>query len=96
MFMRITRPDGAIRTEEVDSLIAKRDDLQAIADSRMINPFTKEPITSAGTALYLRQGKPVGNLTVEDGDVLTTGIPRSVCEELAELLGAAVHKDDRS
>jgi hypothetical protein len=98
MFARITRNDGAIGPEEIDAIIGKRDDLRAVPDRQMLNPFTKEPIVcpGAGKALYLRNGKAAGNLSLEDGEVLTTGIPRAVCEELAALLHATVRDDDRS
>ena len=98
MFTRITRPVGSIRLGDLDELIAKRDDLQPFPARRLVNPFTKEPIvaTGAGKALYLRRDKAIGNLSLEDGEVLATGIPRAVCEELAALLDATVHDDDRT
>ena len=88
MDTRIARPVGSIRLRNLDELIAKRDDLQPVPERWLVNPFTKEPIfaSGAGKALYLRRGKAIGNLSLEDGEVLTTGIPRAVCEELAALL----------
>jgi hypothetical protein len=98
MFARITRNNGAIRSEEIDAIIGKRDDLRAVPDRQMVNPFIKEPIAVPGAckALYLEKGKAVGNFSLEDREVLTTGIPRAVCEELAALLHATVRDDDRS
>jgi hypothetical protein len=98
MFARITRNDGAIRSEEIDAIVGRRDDLQAVPNRQMVNPFTQEPIAApgAGKALYLRKGTVAGNLSLEHGELLTTGIPRAVCEELSALLHAIVRDDDRS
>ncbi len=93
VFTRIAKPKDSILLRELDEVIAERPDLQPVPDRKMVNPFTKEPVIALGMgkALYLEQGKPVGNLSLEDGEVLTTGIPRVVCEELAALLAATVH-----
>ena len=41
-------------------------------------------------------GERVGNASLEEGEILTTGIPRELCELIAKSLKAKVFQDDRS
>jgi hypothetical protein len=69
-----------------------------IPDREGINPLTNESVIfrGGGKALCVVDGKPVGNATLEGGEILTTGVPGDVCGELAAALYARVFEDDRS
>lgn len=98
MHWRIAKPGESISLAEINALIAEHPALQPVPDRTMVNPFTKEPILARGEgkAYYLDGGKPVGNLALEEGEVITTGIPRAACERFAALLGAELSEADFS
>src|SRR5262245_4912163 len=97
-FARIERDSRPITLSEWNTVIGTQAYFEPFPDRKMINPFTKEEIAAPGTgkAYYVASGKRVGNAALADGAVLTTGIPRHVCEEVAQLLDAKVLEDDRS
>lgn len=97
-FAKIIRTADRISPSDIDELIAGRDELNPIPDRTGINPFTREPITFKAPpgALYQANGETLGNLTLEDGVILTTGIPESVVVEIAAALKAEWSEDDRS
>ena len=90
-------PDRAIDHSDWHRLIADHIALEPVPDREMINPFTKARIVASGAGkAYYRMGKKrVGNLSLEDGVILTSGVPRDFCVELARTLGAEVLEDDR-
>lgn len=97
-FARIIRTEEEIRSSDIKKLIAERDDLVPIPERTGINPFTKEPTVFKAPpgARYQPDGEPLGNLTLEDGVILTSGIPESIIAEVAAVLGAQWSEDDRS
>ena len=97
-FARITRTTGDIGLDEWSELIAKFDWLEAMPDRTMKNPFTGEAIFAPGVgkAIFLEDGSGVGSASLEDGELLTTGIPREFCEQIAASISATVEEDDRS
>jgi hypothetical protein len=97
-FGAIKRPDRAIDHSDWQRLIADHIALEPVPDREMINPFTKVRIVAsgAGKAYYSMGKKRVGNLSLEDGVIRTSGVPRDFCVELARTLGAEVLEDDRS
>lgn len=99
LFTRIVRQGNPIQLLDVNKLLESRMDLQPIPDRTMPHPFKKGEVvhaSGAGKANYLEANKPVGNLSLEEGEVITTGIPRSACEELAMFLDAVVLDTDLS
>ena len=97
-FGRISRLTGEIGLEEWNLVIESSDFLLPIPDREGTNPFTQEKmvISGAGKAYYLENGERTGNIALEDGELLTTGVPESACQEIAKELGAQVLEDDRS
>lgn len=97
-FAKITRTDSTIEADEWISMIEQQSYLQPIPDRTGTNPFTGEEIQvpGLGKAYYLENGTRIGNASLEEGQILTTAIPRPICEELASRLGAIVEDDDRS
>lgn len=95
---RIAKPSGSIQLDQLNEIIAQRPELKPMPDRQVANPFTIESMiaSGAGKAFYLEKDKPIGNLSLEDGEVLTTGIPRPICEGLALHLGADVYDIDFS
>lgn len=97
-FAKIVRAGKAIDHTEIEDLISKRDDLQPIPDRTGINPFTREPTVFRAPpgAIYELDGERLGNLTLEEGVILTTGIPETVVVEVAAVLNAEWSQDDHS
>jgi hypothetical protein len=98
VFTRIARSDGQIKLQELNEIVASHPALLQIPDRQMVNPFSQQPLVASGTgkAYYVENREPIGNLSLEGGELITTGIPRAVCEELASLLGACVFDADFS
>ena len=97
-FAKISRATDDIGLGEWSELIAKFEWLEALPDRTMKNPFTGEEIFAPGIgkAIFIQDGSGVGSAALEDGAVLTTGIPVSFCDEIAACLSANVEEDDRS
>ena len=97
-FGRIARGSQPIRLDEWREIIESNDFLQPIPDRKGTNPFTKEEVvfSGEGKAYYVKNGEEVGNIALEDGELLTTGVPKAICSLIAEQLGAQVFQDDRS
>ena len=96
-FHKIGR-SSEIAVSEVDALVANLDSLEAIPDRTGTNPFTGEDVLfpGRGKAYYIDDGEIVGNLSLENGEILATGVPKYVCEKIASLLGAKVTEWDAS
>jgi hypothetical protein len=92
---RITRP---ISLPEWNRIIASTGQLEQAPDREGTNPFTKEKIVfpGAGKAFYVVGGKVIGNASLEEGEILTAGVPRQLCEKIAQSIDAQVLEDDRS
>lgn len=97
-FARIRRDMRPITLSEWNEIIASHAFLEQMPDRTGTNPFTKEEVvfSGIGKAYYVVEGEIVGNATFEQGEVLTTSIPRKVCEQVAQRLNASVLEDDRS
>jgi hypothetical protein len=97
-FSRIKRDGYPILLPEWNRIIQSSSVLVQVPDRTGTNPFTKETVIfpGEGKAHYVVAGKTVGNASLEDGEILTTGIPRDVCEQIARVLKAVVFEDDRS
>ena len=97
-FGKLTRTNAAISIGEWTSCIHSAPDLEAVPDKQSVNPFTGETIevSGDGKAFYLNGGQRIGNISLEGGSLLTTGVPIERCETLAEELGAVFELDDRS
>ena len=97
-FGRIKRDAHRIKLAEWNKIIASTSSLEQVPDRTGINPFTKEKLVfpGEGKAYYVADGERVGNASLEEGEILTTGIPREVCEQIAQLLNAKLSEEDRS
>lgn len=97
-FGRIRRNSQLIDLPEWEKIIASNPLLEQIPDRIGINPFTKEKVVfpGKGAAYYVVDGERIGNASLEEGEILTTGIPREFCEQIAQALNANVFEDDRS
>jgi hypothetical protein len=97
-FARIRRDVCPISLSEWNEVIASHAFLEQMPDRTGTNPFTKEKVLSSGKgkAYYVVDSERVGNASLEDGEILTTGIPPDVCEQIAQCLHANVFEDDRS
>lgn len=96
--MRIRRDAYPITLTEWNEIIASHNSFEQMADRTGTNPFTKEKVlfSGMGKAYYVVDGYRLGNASLEDGEILTTGIPRDVCEQVAQRLDADVFEDNRS
>ena len=97
-FGKIKRNARPIKLAEWNKIIALMPVLEQVPDRTGINPFTKEQVVfpGKGKAYYVVDGEKIGNASLEEGEILTTGIPRDVCEQIAKSLKAKVFEDDRS
>jgi hypothetical protein len=97
-FGKITRLDEEIRLGEWNTIIASNDFLRPIPDREGVNPITQEKVVfpGEGKAYYLENGVKAGNVSLEDGVLLTTGVSKSACDTIAKQLKAQVFEDDRS
>ena len=97
-FGKIKREARPILLPEWTKIIASTSTLEQVPDRRGINPFTKEKVVfpGEGKAYYVVDGERIGNASLEKGEILTTGIPRELCEQIAQSLKAKVFEDDRS
>jgi hypothetical protein len=97
-FGRIERDSGDIGLAEWLQVITEHPFLEHMSDREGINPFTNERVvfSGQGKAFYVAGGERLGNAGLAEGQILTTGIPRDVCEEIAKLLCGRVFEDDRS
>lgn len=98
MFFAIKRAEGSIGLSEWSDLIATNEYLEQAPVREGINPFTQERVvfSMSGVAYYLEAGRRKGNICLEDGRLLATGVPRTFCAEVAVLLGASLYEEDRS
>src|SRR5262245_46262833 len=95
----IKRSGASIQLDEWKRVIAAHAALEPVPPRTGINPFTKEPVVfnaTGGAALYVENGDAVGNLSFEDGEISTTGVPTAICLEIAASLSAKFHEDYRS
>lgn len=94
----IKKQTGEIHLLEWSKVIEKDPSLEQVEDRKGVNPFTNKEVVfpGEGKAYYLESGKRVGNITLEEGSLLTTGVPKAKCEQLGTLLEAVVEPDDRS
>lgn len=97
-FGRISRSEQRIQLDEWCEMIESRDFLQPIPDRKQTNPFTNEEVvfSGEGKAYYVEDGEEVGNIALEDGQLLITGVPKAICNLIAEQLGAQFFQDERS
>lgn len=97
-FGKIQREMSPITLPEWKKVIAPNAFLEQMSPRTGINPFTKEKVvfSGEGCAYYVVDGVKMGNASLENGEILTTGMPREVCEEIARSLKATVFEDDRS
>ena len=74
-FGRIKKNKGGIELNMWNHIIQSHSALIQAPERKAINPFTKEEslITNIGVAYYKENGKPVGNISLEEGELLTTG-----------------------
>ncbi len=97
-FGRIVKDAGEIDPGKWNEIIAKNELLEQAPDRKGVNPFTNEEVifSGAGVAFYYENGEKVGNICLQDGVLLTTGVPMSFSFELAKILNAVACEDDRS
>ena len=97
-FARIRRDARPITLTEWNEIIASHTFFEQVPDRTGTNPFTneKEFFSGVGKAYYVVDNERVGNASLEDGEILTTGLPRDVCQQVAQRLYASVFEDDRS
>ncbi|MEI8379174.1 MAG: hypothetical protein WCJ09_03540 [Planctomycetota bacterium] len=97
-FGKITRPDEKIRLDEWNTVINSNDFLRPVPDREGVNPFTQERIVfpGEGKVYYVENGEDTGSVSLEDGVLFTTGVPKTACDIIAKQLNAQVFKDDRS
>ena len=98
LFTRIVRSSCPIDLAEWNNIIATHPCLEPMPDRTGVDPFTqtKTLFPGRGKAFYIADGQRAGNAVLEKGEILTTGVPEAVCEELAARLDAKVREDDRS
>jgi len=97
-FGKIQRQTGEIRLDEWAKVINSHPSLIQAPDRKGRNPVTHEEVFSSGVgvALYLEDGEAKGNIGLDAGLLLATGVPMQTCQEIALQLGAIVREDDRS
>jgi hypothetical protein len=97
-FCTIKRAGKAIDLDEWTRVVGSNAFLEAVPDRKAVNPFTQEelPVGGEGKAYYVEEGKRVGNISLEDGELLTTGVPIAACNVIADQLKAEVVSDERS
>jgi hypothetical protein len=97
-FGKIARQGKEIRLHEWTHVIGSNDFLRPVPDREGVNPFTQEKVVFRGgaKAYYIQGGEKAGNLALESGEILTTGVPKSVCDTIASQLHAQVFEDYRS
>lgn len=98
IFFAIKKHAGAIDLVDWDAVVDSTPNLERAPDRTGVNPFTKEPIlfSGRGKALFIVDGRRVGNIVLEQGQLLTTGVPKATCLEIALRLGAQVFEAERS
>lgn len=94
----IKKKIGEVHLAQWHKIIESDPSLEKVEDRTGVNPFTNEKVVfpGEGKAYYLESGERVGNISLEGGRLLTTGVPKDKCEQLGTLLGAVVEQDDRS
>ncbi len=94
----IARSKGRIELHELKAALAGDPRFEPFPHRTLMNPFTKQPILASGegNSYYVADGAKSGNISLQVGKVVTMGVPRAVCEELAARLGAQFRNDDRS
>src|SRR5262249_12317170 len=93
----IKNPSGPIQLDDWNRVVSAHPALETVQPRTVINPFTNESLIAAPNAdYYVEDGRKIGNLCLEDGEIKLTGIPTSICQEIAALFNADLHEDDRS
>lgn len=95
----IKKPDNTeISLSDWEHIVIENKSLEKIPDVNGVNPFTNHKVvfSGVGKAYYVDKGENAGSLSLEDGIILTTSVPRLFCEQIAQKMGADVFEDDRS
>jgi hypothetical protein len=97
-FGKIAITGDEIMLEQWNSVISNQEFLEQAPDRKGVNPFTEkeEVFPGEGIAFYTENGDRAGNIVLQDGVLLTSGVPMAVCLELASIFGAIVSEEDRS
>ncbi|WHI50490.1 hypothetical protein P3339_18920 [Microbulbifer sp. MLAF003] len=97
-FGKIVKDTEGIDLDLWSEVISKHELLEQAPDRKGVNPFTHEEVifSGVGVAFYCEGGENVGNICFQEGALLTTGVPMSVCSELAKIFNAVASEDDRS
>lgn len=97
-FGKICKIDGSIEFEEWIEFVEKCTFLETFPNKTAINPFTNEEIEipGEGKAYFILNGERLGNVSLEEGELLTTGVPENFCNSIAEYFESEVFTDDRS
>ncbi len=95
---KIRKLNDKIQLREWENIINSHQSLTQASERKTVNPFTKKSITvsNIGVAYYIENKNQAGNIALEEGELLTTGVPISICKDIAAILGAKVFEDDRS
>lgn len=72
---RIYKHSGEIHLGQWSKVIAKHKQLKQAPDRKGTNPFTNEEVVfpGEGIAFYYENGKKSGNISLQNGVLLTTG-----------------------
>lgn len=95
-FAIINRKDNDIALDEWEQIICSHKMLQEVPPIEGMNPFTGERVgmDGRGVAYVVVDGKKIGNITLEEGQLMSASVPDCLCEELSELLNADLHEID--
>ena len=97
MFFRALR-DSEITLDDVEQVLNHFSTLQPAPDREMTNPFSGAAFVAPGIgkAIFVDEGEPAGNFSLEEGQLLFTGVPQSVALEVAQFIGATLEEWDNS
>ena len=97
IFFRAVRTPE-ITLQDVETVLSEFGCFTAMPDRTGTNPATGEEIFVPGTgkAIYAEGNDNVGNLSLEDGCLLFTGVPESICLLVADRISASLDPWDAS
>lgn len=96
-FWQVER-EPALTLDDVRRIIDEFECFQPMPDRAGTNPFTNESMLfpGEGRAIYIEGSEAIGNLALDEGRILFTGVPEAIVQDVAELVSGTILPWDSS
>lgn len=97
IFWQVEREPG-LTLDDVRKIIDEFECFRQMPDRAGTNPFTNESVLfpGEGKAIYIEDSEATGNLVLDEGRILFTGVPEAIVKDVAELVSGTILPWDSS